>query len=55
MKNKLYMWEMENVNKSWASNPFVKFCDYKSFRGVYTITLSAQPNTKFPMFRDEWV
>lgn len=25
---------MANVSKSWASNPFVKFCDCKSLKGV---------------------
>jgi hypothetical protein len=31
---KLYLWEMANVNKSWVLNSFVKFYDYKSFKGV---------------------
>jgi hypothetical protein len=34
MKNILYMWEMANVNKSWASNS--KFGDCKSFKGDHT-------------------
>jgi hypothetical protein len=34
MKNILYMWEMENVNKSWASISFVKLDDCMSLKGV---------------------
>jgi hypothetical protein len=45
MKNILYMWEMENVNKSWASNSFAKFGDCKSLKGDHTF---GQIGTKFP-------